>query len=124
MESVEQICDNIALINKSEKILDGKVDDIKQKFKSNIFEITFNGHFDKMNASLSASYEILLVKEVKAQTNVQIRLLNGMTTNQLLNQMINFGNISSFKELIPSMHDVFIKAVTLAETKNDNLDTL
>jgi len=124
MESVEQICDNIALINKSEKILDGKVDDIKQKFKSNKFEIIFNGHFDKMNASLSANYEILLVKEVKAQTNVQVRLLNGMTTNQLLNQMINFGNVSSFKELIPSMHDVFIKAVTLAETKNDNLDTL
>jgi ABC-2 type transport system ATP-binding protein len=114
MESVEQICDNIVLINKSKKILEGNVYDVKQTFKSNIFELTFNGHFDKMRASLSAEYEILSVNEIKNGSKIQIKILNGLSTNELLTKMISFGSVSSFQELIPSMNEVFIKAVNQA----------
>lgn len=118
MESVEQICDNIALINNSRKILDGNVNDVKQKFKQNIYELSFDNSFDKLNASLSSIYEFVSVTQKEKETVVTVKLLNGATTNELLAKMSNFGNISSFKEVIPGMHEIFIKAVGLEENKN------
>lgn len=115
MESVEQICDNIVLINKSKKILEGNVYDVKQNFKANIFELTFKGYFDKMTASLTSDYEILSVEKHNGGSKIKIKILNGISTNELLSRMINFGDISSFEELIPSMNEIFIKAINQAE---------
>lgn len=111
MSSVEEVCDNIALINKSHKILDGKVSEIKEQFKSNIFEIVFEGNFNKFEASLTADYEIV-ENIVKGSSSVlKVKILNNLSTNDLLSRMLNFGKVISFNELIPSMHDIFIKAV-------------
>ncbi len=111
MASVEEICDNIALINKSKKILDGKVSDIKNKYKSNIFELVFKGNFNKFEASLTADYEILENIEKNGTSVLKVKLLNQLKPNDLLKRMVEFGEIVSFNELIPSMHDIFIEAV-------------
>ena len=59
MGSVEELCDHITLINKSKNILEGQIDDIKQKYKSNTYEISYNGDTDKLEKSLNEHYEIV-----------------------------------------------------------------
>ncbi len=109
MESVEEICDNIALINNSKKILDGPVNDIKNRYKSNIFEVVFNGTFNKLSATLSANYKII---EAEDKNKLKVKLLNGYTSNELLSKMIKLGSVASFNEIIPSMNEIFIKVVS------------
>ncbi len=111
MSSVEELCDNIALINKSQKILDGAVSDIREQYKSNIFEIVFLGHFDKFSATLTATYEILEVKTIKNKTSLRIKLLESISSNELLTNLISFGTIISFNEVLPTINDIFIRAV-------------
>ena len=115
MGSVEEICDHIALINNSKKILDGEINEVRDKFKSNIFEIQFRGEFNKMQASLSHNYEILDLKEETSKIiTLKIQLLNG-TTNEIISTLLPTGNIMSFNEVIPSMNDIFIQAVNEAQ---------
>ncbi|NOZ35372.1 MAG: ABC transporter ATP-binding protein [Chlorobi bacterium] len=111
MASVEEVCDRIALINKSKKILDGKVSDIKNNFKSDVFKIVFEGNFNKFSASLTADYEILENIQQDNKSVLKVRILNKMKPNDFLAKMLQFGNIISFNEIIPSMHDIFIEAV-------------
>ncbi|NPA68592.1 MAG: ABC transporter ATP-binding protein [Chlorobi bacterium] len=111
MSSVEEICDNIALINNSKKILDGKVSEIKDSRKNNIYEIIFEGNFNQFSASLTASYEIIEHIRKDGKSKLKIRILNNMSTNDLLSLMLKFGNIVSFRESVPSMHDIFIQTV-------------
>jgi ABC-2 type transport system ATP-binding protein len=111
MASVEEICDKIALINKSKKILDGKVSDIKNNYKSNIFKIVFRGNFNKFSASLTADYEIVENIEKDQNSVLKVKILNELKSNDLLKRMTDFGEIISFNEVIPNMHDIFIKAV-------------
>jgi len=111
MASVEEVCDNIALINNSHKILDGKVSDIKNQFKSNTYEIIFKGNFNKFEASLTADYEIVANVQKNGTSILQVKILNNLSTNDLLSRMLQFGKVISFNELIPSMHDIFVEAV-------------
>ena len=111
MESVEEVCDHIALIDNSHKILDGKVSDIKNEFKSNVFEIVFDGNFNKFAASLTADYELLENVQENETSTVKVKILNKISPNDLLSGMLQFGKIISFNEIIPSMHDIFVKAV-------------
>ncbi len=111
MASVEEVCDRIALLNKSKKILDGKVSDIKNNYKSNMFEIVFEGNFNKFSASLTADYEILESIQKENKSVLKVSILNNMKPNDLLAKMLKFGKIISFNEVIPSMHDIFIEAV-------------
>ena len=111
MASVEEVCDHIALIDNSHKILDGKVSDIKNEFKSNEFEIVFEGNFNKFSASLTADYEMLENIQENGTSTVRVKILNKISPNDLLSKMLQFGKIISFNEVIPSMHDIFVKAV-------------
>ncbi len=111
MASVEEVCDNIALINKSKKILDGKVSEIKKQFKSNIFEIVFDGNFNQFSASLTADYKLIEHIQKNQTVQVKVKIQNELSPNDLLSKMLNFGKIISFNEVIPNMHDIFIKAV-------------
>ena len=115
MGSVEELCDKIVLINNSEKILDGNIGDIKETYKQNIFEVQFAGGFNKSEASHSSSYEILDVNESDKIQSVRFRLLNGTTTNDLINKLLPTGRIMSFNEIIPSMDDIFIRVVENAK---------
>ncbi len=112
MSSVEELCDNIALIDKSKKVLDGELDKIKEEYKSNIFDLTFDGYFDKMSASLSANYKILDVFKKNNNTICRVKLNDNFDTNSLLSEFLNHGKIIGLQEQIPSVNDIFINVVT------------
>ncbi|MGQ1908656.1 ABC transporter ATP-binding protein [Marinifilum sp. RC60d5] len=116
MGSVEEICDHIALINKSEKILDGPVEQIKKNYRTNTYEITYTGEFDKLNQVLKSDFEI--VDQIKGieSNSLKIKLNNGSTSNELLAQLLPYLNIISFSEIIPSMNDIFIRVVNENKT--------
>jgi ABC-2 type transport system ATP-binding protein len=111
MGSVEELCDHITLINNSRNILEGQIDDIRKKYKSNIYEIAFNGETEKLERSLNPHYEIIEKKKVNGYNAVQIKILHQTSDNELLSLVIPAVEIISFKELVPGMNDIFIKVV-------------
>jgi ABC-2 type transport system ATP-binding protein len=120
MNSVEEICDSIALMNKSELILNGKLATIKEEYRSNVYAIQFKGMlFGFANAlfadfSLEHSYQI-----DKERAVAHVKLLKGNTLNDLLRTVMPIVNIESLNELMPSMNDIFIEAVQGAKGGND-----
>ncbi len=114
MESVEELCDNIALIDKSNKILDGKLNEIKQEFKTNQFEVGLlcdeqENLLNQVNTQYSA-------KNLNSSlSNDELRLLitlkNGDTSKSLIRFLNNKAQINHFTEIIPSANDIFLKAV-------------
>jgi ABC-2 type transport system ATP-binding protein len=111
MSSVEEICDHIALINQSKKILDGQIDQVKERFKSNTFEITYKGESDNLQEKLGSHFEILGHDADSRLKQLKVRFLNGNSNNDLLKILMNQFEIVSFRETIPSMNDVFIRVV-------------
>lgn len=111
MSSVEEICDHIALINQSKKILDGQIDEVKDRFKSNTFEITYKGESPNLEIKLGSHFDILEHDTNSHLKQLKIRFLNGNSNNDLLKMLMNQFEIVSFKETIPSMNDVFIRVV-------------
>jgi len=116
MGSVEELCDHITLINKSKNILEGPIDEIKSKYKSHLYELSFNGDLNKLESSLNQYYEIVDRMRVDGNQAVKIKLLRQTNDNELLSLVIPAVEVLSFKEIIPSMNDVFIKVVN--EHKN------
>jgi ABC-2 type transport system ATP-binding protein len=108
MESVEELCDYIALINKSKVILDGSKKDIKQKYKSDTFIIEHENDFEDLNRNFSVLQKNKL-EENFFRTVIQIK--NGENPNMLLTELIQKVHIHSFIEQIPSMNDIFIHQV-------------
>jgi ABC-2 type transport system ATP-binding protein len=111
MESVEELCDHIALINKSVKIVDGQTDDIRERYKSNIFEVKYKGSFNEVNKVLNNQFKILDHIENHRINQIKIEYLHGKSNNDLIQALIPVSEIISFEEHIPSMNDVFIRAV-------------
>ncbi|MEN9951248.1 MAG: hypothetical protein RLY85_2000 [Bacteroidota bacterium] len=107
MEQVEEICDQIILVNKGNKILDGTVTQVKQDFKENIFEIGFD---QPVLAEHTAIHLFNLKSSAPHQLKIQIN--EGFTNNDVIQYFINKGlNIRSFHEVLPSLNDIFIRLV-------------
>lgn len=105
MEQVEEICDHIVLINKGQKILDGSVQQVKQDFKENIYQL---GAQVLPEHLMTHIFEV--VKHDRDQ--LKIRLQEDTTPNQVLSYFINQGvAIHSFNELLPSLNEIFIRLV-------------
>jgi ABC-2 type transport system ATP-binding protein len=111
MSSVEEICDHIALINQSKKILDGQIDEVREKFKTNTFEIQYRGETPDLDTRLGANFRILEHEANSPLKQIKVQFLNGNSNNELLKILMNQFEIVSFKEVIPSMNDVFIHVV-------------
>lgn len=109
MASVEEICDDITLLNKSHVILSGKVTDIKEQFKNNSFAMTYRGTIEQI-AHLPLTINESEQKEDN-KTTVILTLEKGTTSNDILRKLIDVVEIISFEELLPSMNNIFIKAV-------------
>ncbi len=110
MESVEEMCDYVALINQAKKVLDGKVFDVREQFKKNIFNVTLAD----VNAENFDQFKNQFEIHNYATENqlVSFDLKNDSDQNILLNQLMRVGKIRSFDEKIPSMNEVFINAVS------------
>ncbi|WP_143884469.1 ABC transporter ATP-binding protein [Chryseobacterium binzhouense] len=110
MESVEQMCDYVALINNSKKIIDGRVFDVREKFKKNIFGVTLSDVNEQQFDYFKDRYGIFnITNENKL---VSFDLKNENDQNLILSDLINVGKVRSFDEKIPSMNEVFINAVS------------
>jgi len=108
MDSVEELCDHIALINKSKKILDGAKKQIKEDFRSNTFLVNHQGDLSQ----LEPGFELLEKESIEDNLfRSTIRVLNGENPNKLLQSLINITQVYSFMEKIPSMNDIFITKV-------------
>lgn len=118
MSSVEELCDSIALINQAKVILQGSMDEIKKQFKTNLFELEFEGNFNKLQATLSSEYEIIEASAKDNKQFIRINLLHQLTTNELISQLLPLGNMTGFREVIPSMNDIFIRVVENAKQNN------
>lgn len=117
MESVEELCDHIALINKSVKIVDGQTDEIRERYKSNIFEVKYKGDFDKVNRILSNKITVLDHVENGRDNQITVQQVHGKSNNDLIQILIPVVEILSFEEKIPGMNEVFIKAVQESNRK-------
>ena len=108
MESVEELCDHIALINEAEKILDGPKRKIKNQFRDNTFSIE---HLSPINA-LPAGFEIKSSQDIgDGLTESIVHITDDQNANDLLKAIIDHTDIRSFREVIPSVNDIFIKKV-------------
>ena len=114
MESVEELCEDIALINKSNKILDGNLYDIKTKFKSNIYEVGVNAsNQDSLNKELDSIFETAKpsFKTIGENLKLNIKLNDKQNSDQLLKILNQSGKVIHFKEVIPSANEIFINSV-------------
>ncbi|HLP10989.1 MAG TPA: ABC transporter ATP-binding protein [Flavobacteriales bacterium] len=120
MSSVEEMCDDIALINKSEVLLSGSVVDIKKKFAKNTFEVEFNGNMIAFANALWAGYELMEKHMIENNHHkCTVKLLNNNTVNNLLQTLIPAVEIRGLKEVVPTMNEIFIETVqgTAGNTK-------
>jgi ABC-2 type transport system ATP-binding protein len=111
MGSVEELCDHIALIDNSKNILEGQIDTIRREYKSNIYEISFNGEPEKISSSLNANYEIIDTTKTNGYNSIKVKLHKESNENELLSLIIPSVEVISFNEIIPNMNDIFIKVV-------------
>ena len=108
MESVEELCDNIALINKSKKILDGAVDEIKNTYRSNAYWVEYEGDYETASNDI---YEVLQTEKAKNHTLVKLQLKPNRVANEALSHLLPHVNIHRLDEVIPTMNDIFIEKV-------------
>lgn len=106
MESVEEICDEIALINKGHKILEGRIKPIKKEFKTNIFEAELE---DYSTIGQLANGEV--VESFEADGHLNLRLEANGNGNLLASELMQYGKLTLFKEEVPSLNDIFIQKV-------------
>lgn len=114
MESVEEMCDYIALINKSNKILDGKLDDIKREYRTNTFQVGLETtNSAEVQQQLKENFKVSPAdfKTLNNGLKLNVTLSNGNTSNDLLSFLSSKGQVNHFVELVPSANDIFIQAV-------------
>lgn len=111
MASVEEICDHIALINKAETILEGKVHEIKAHYKQNLFELNVMGDIPKLEAEIQKKFQMEYSEKQDLGQKMKIRIAENQSSNDLLKLIMDYGHLVSFNEILPSMNDIFIQMV-------------
>lgn len=111
MASVEELCDHIALIDNSKKILEGSVKDIKKEYKANTFELEFINKTVDLAKNLSSDFEVVHQEAGEECAIAKIRIVNGKSQNDLLAELLPIVSIQSFKEVLPTMNEIFISKV-------------
>ena len=111
MESVEELCDAIVLINKSKKILDGPIKDIKNAYRNDVYLVEYEGQ--QLNFNGAAPFDV--VAETAGDDNLQtikVKLKAGSTSNDVLKYFIPKTRVNMLHEVIPSMNEIFIEKVS------------
>jgi ABC-2 type transport system ATP-binding protein len=114
MESVEELCDHIALLHKSNKLLEGSLDDVKRKFRTNSFEVgILSDNVEGLMYDITQKFSVgqTNFKSLNNEIKLEIQLGNA-TPNELLNILTQRGQVTHFVEKIPSVTDIFIKTVS------------
>lgn len=122
MASVEEVCDDITLINKSRAVLQGSVGEVRQRFKENKFRIRYTGD----DGSLCGEGSLVSVSERREEGGYRECVVRpgagavGMTPNDLIRYLLQHVELASFEELLPSMNDIFLQVVGGNENREDN----
>ena len=114
MESVEELCDHIALIHKSNKLIEGKLSDVKKQFRTNSFEVgILTENVEGLMFDLTQKFKIAPAdfKSLNNELKLEVQLGNA-TSNELLHILTQKGQVKHFVEKIPSVNDIFIKTVS------------
>ena len=114
MESVEELCDHIALIHKSNKLIEGKLDDVKKQFRTNSFEVgILTDNVEGLMYDITQKHTVSQTnfKSLNNELKLEINLGNA-TPNELLNILTQRGQVTHFVEKIPSVNDIFIQTVS------------
>lgn len=106
MESVEEVCDQISLINHSEVVLEGNVAEIKQRFKKHLYEICLVG-----GEQLQPCEELFTIEEARPEGTTIIRLAQGVAIREVIARLNEQYALRGFSELLPTMHEIFIETV-------------
>lgn len=114
MASVEELCDHITLINKSKAILSGEINTIKQQYKTNLFEIFFRGNPENLRSYLPAGSTLVTVEPSHSGYKALVQMNRAPSDNELLSALIPAVHIDSFREVLPSMNEIFIRVVESA----------
>ena len=110
MESVEELCDNIALINKANLVVSGGVDEIRRQYGNNHVEVIYRGT-NPIDTAL-APVKVVSDTEHKGNRRAVLDVQPGASSSQILGELIKGNDIVSYQELVPRMNDIFIKLVT------------
>jgi ABC-2 type transport system ATP-binding protein len=113
MGSVEELCDNITLIDKAKTILEGRVDEIRKAWAANEYDLVFEGNVDIQENS---HYSILQHHHDDNKSVMRLKTKDNITTNDMLQTMVNAGRIISFNPSLPSMNEIFIRVVEAQHT--------
>ena len=113
MSSVEEICDHITLINKSRNILSGSVDEVRRRFGENVFEVTYSGQAATFEQAMQPVAEMLSSSAVadSPYTCSRIRIKDTASVRDSITVANEAVELRSFREGIPSLNDIFIRAV-------------
>ena len=114
MESVEEMCDHIALIHQSKKVLDGPLIDIKRQFKSNSYEVgLITEQKDRVSKALNEKFEIIPAdfKTINDELQYKVKLPDGTSSNEFLSYLSQLGQVTHFVEVVPSASEIFIETV-------------
>ena len=109
MESVEELCDNIALINKAHLVVTGGTDDIRRQYGSNQVEVLYRSGEALPQGT---AYTIFSDEERKDGRRAVLDVAPGSSSRDVLGELIRVADVSAYRELIPRMNDIFIKLVT------------
>ena len=111
MESVEELCDNLALINKSNLVITGEVEKIRREYGNNQVEVLYRGESSLTSLVNSNEFKIVDDSESKRNRRAILEVPRDVRSAQVLGELIKNVDIVSYQELIPRMNDIFIKLV-------------
>ena len=112
METVEELCDNIALINRSKKILDGSVQEIKKEYRNQTYQLEYTASEDNFLLSDDTLFEVITSTKYEKTYITTIQLNNNSHINDVLMRFIPQIQLNQLIEIVPSMADIFIQKVT------------
>jgi len=108
MESVEELCDNITLIDKAKTILEGSVNDIRSQWAANEYDLVIEGD---VKIEGNGHYNILDRKHEGNKSYIRLKTAGSIKVNEILNTVMKSGNLVSFNPALPSMNEIFIRVI-------------
>ena len=108
MASVEELCDNITLIDRGKTILEGRVDEIRNKWAGSEYEFVFRGD---VKLHENGHFKVLSQAFENGRSTIRISTTSDTPTNEILSNVMKSGNIISFNPALPSMNEIFIRVV-------------
>lgn len=108
MSSVEELCDNITLIDKSKTLLEGSVNEIRSKWAANEYDLVLDGD---VKIESNGHYNILSQVKEKDKSIIRLKTTDNISSNDILHAMMKTSNVVSFNPALPSMNEIFIRVI-------------